>query len=304
MRGFHDIRLVVLAAVFGASATALADSNDVVLNRLAECQYVTGGVTTVAPSPCNVAPPGSSLFVVPDTDAFEALARDLGLVMSPKGMTTGETIGQAGFEYAYELSFNLIDSDADHWQRAIEDRDPSGLMMVSQFHVTKGLPYSFEVGAILSHLHGSELWGLGGEISFSFHEDFFWPAPDLGIRVFVNNMVGSTDMNLTIGGFDVLLDFTMGLSNVVNFTPYVGYNFTRIWASSRLLDSTPQDPSPPIEGSGGAPSNKPEFVFDNIANNFDRLLVGSRFRYAALNVTIEGAIGHVNTFSLHIGMDF
>jgi hypothetical protein len=284
--------LVVAALVVTSPSAALAGGNDLELRRLGTCTNATidGREVCVA--------------VAPDEEGFDSLTRDLGLTLSPKRMAPAETLGEAGFEYAFELLFNVVDGGAAYY-RALEDRDPGNLLLTSQFHIRKGLPFSFELGGVLSHLFDSNLWAVGAEIMWALHEDYLYPVPDLGVRGFVNNVVGSTDLNLTTAGFDILLDLPIGVNGVVELTPYAGYNFTAVFSSSRLLDASPEDPTPPTEGGASGQSIKPEFVFDNRTNTYSRFVGGMRLRYAVLNATFETSIGaNVVSTGLHLGLDF
>lgn len=285
--------LAVLGAILSVSAPSYASGNDLVLRRLGECTFQT------------IDGREQCVSVTPDTDGFESLVRDLGFVMSPKGLSPAETVGQAGFEMAFELSLNVINANADYWEAAVEDQDPDNVMLVNQIHFTKGLPFSFEIGAVLSHLFESDMWALGTELTWAFHEDYFWPVPDLGMRGFVNHVVGARDLNLTTAGFDVIASVPIGAGGVVSLTPYIGYNFTAIFASSRLLDATPQDTTPPIEGIGTQASIKPEFVFDNTTSSHSRFLGGLRIRFALVNFTFETLYAsEVQAYSLKLGLDF
>ena len=266
-----------------------AGENDLVLHRLGECTYEN--------SEC--------VSVIPNTAAFEDLTRDLGFILSPKGLSPADTIGVAGFESSFEISLNVIDPSAEYWQTAVEDRDPSSLMAVSQVHFTKGLPHSVEIGGVLSHLHSSDIWSVGTEITWSFHDDFFHPVPNLGARGFVSHAVGASDLNLTTAGVDVITDVPIGVNGMFSFTPYVGYNFLAIFASSRLLDASPADPAPPVESTEGTLAVKPEFVFENVTNTFHRYLGGFRCRFAYVNFTTEVLFSpEVQTYSFKLGMDF
>lgn len=284
---------VVPVTLLVLMGTAQGAGNDLVLRRLGECTFQTidGREQCVA--------------VAPDLDGFESLSRDLGFVMSPKGISPAETVGEAGFEMAFEISMNVIEASAEYWKRAVEDQQPDNVLVVSQIHLVKGLPFSFELGAILSHLFQSDMWALGAELSWAWHEDYFWPVPDLGVRGFVNHTVGSTDINLTTAGFDALVSIPVGVGGVISLTPFVGYNFTVVFTSSRLLDATPDDISPPIEGAGNQPSIKPEFVFDNTSNMYSRFLAGFRIRFAVVNFSFETLWAEeVQAYSLKLGLDF
>ena len=91
----------------------------------------------------------------------------------------------------------------------------------------------------------------------------------------------------------------------MSISPFVGYNFTAVFASSRLLDATPEDITPPIEGAGTQPSIKPEFVFDNTTNLYSRFLGGFRIRFAVVNFSFETLWSEqVQAYSLKLGLDF
>jgi hypothetical protein len=278
-----------LVVVLVWSQPLWAGENDLVLHRLGECTYEN--------SEC--------VSVIPNTAAFEDLTRDLGFILSPKGLSPADTIGIAGFESSFEISLNVINPSAEYWQTAVEDRDPSQLMTVSQVHFTKGLPHSLEVGGVLSHLHSSDIWSVGTELTWSFHDDFFHPVPNLGARGFVSHAVGASDLNLTTAGVDVITDVPLGVNGMFSFTPYVGYNFLAVFASSRLLDASPADPAPPVESTEGTLAVKPEFVFENVTNTFHRYLGGFRCRFAYVNFTTEVLFSpEVQTYSFKLGMDF
>ncbi|MBN1946195.1 MAG: hypothetical protein JW797_11000 [Bradymonadales bacterium] len=292
LRGWSWKCLGVFLLVILWSIPALSGGNDLVLSRLGDCTYqeVNGRQTCVS--------------VTPNVEAFRALTRDLGLVMSPKGFSTAETIGEVGFEYAFEMLFNVIDSSQVGWQETVLDRDPSDLLLTSQFHLRKGLPFSFQLGAVLTHLFDSDMWGLGAELNWSLHEDYLNPVPDLGVRGFVNHTVGNTDLNLTTAGFDAMLGLPVGVGGMVNLTPYLGYNLTAVVSSSRLLDASPGDPYPPMEAGASTPAIKPEFVFDNETNIYHRFLAGIRVRFTVLNFTSELlASTDVITVGLKLGLD-
>ena len=71
------------------------------------------------------------------------------------------------------------------------------------------------------------------------------------------------------------------------------------------LDASPDDSSPPVEGSGGAISVKPEFVFDEMSSAHHRFLGGLRLRFAAVNVSFETVYSEeVQSYGMKLGLDF
>ncbi len=306
---FHGMaRLIAIPALFvvaaigvqSLSATAHADDKDLQLRKLADRSLVDGGSYTATNR---------------DTEAFKLLSRDLGLVFAPRYLSPAETLGQAGFDVGLSMSFTTTQA-GDHW-RALEGSnckgdtpstncnayDPGGFL-TGQIQVRKGLPFSFELGGTLTHLFESELVALGTDIKWSLNEGFFL-LPDFAVRGSVNNVVGSSDMNLTNGGFDVSVSKAFGVAGVVNITPYAGWNRLWIFSSSRLLDVAPEDPTPPTLDENGDLLASPEFVFDSETQSVDRYFVGMRFLFVRASLTFEGAFADgVNSYTGRVGLDF
>jgi hypothetical protein len=282
--------LALAAACTIASASAFAGSNDITLQRFGQV----------------VRDPNLGLFVQQDDVGFEALTRDLALVMAPRGNVTGETLGQAGFAFQIDQSFSLVDATSDYWQTASVSGDPSGTLTTTHFRARKGLPFGFELGAGVNALWNSQLLFVGGELRWSLHENYIRSMPDLTIRGFGGTMVGSSQMTLSAGGFDATVGYPVGVANVMNITPYAGYNMTVSSAASRLLDATPTDPTPPVTNTTDPElSNKPEFVFGPATQILHQGFFGLRFQVAFVDLGVQASVGKaVQTYSLSLAFDF
>ena len=111
------MRQATLPAVFACAATLLyaggarADQNDITLQRFVEC-----------------APGGGCASTIVNEPGFRALARDLGLVLSPKGLVTAETLGQAGFAIQIDQSFSTVNANDEHWQLGNLYGEPNGTL--------------------------------------------------------------------------------------------------------------------------------------------------------------------------------
>lgn len=294
-------RALCVAAMLVAGASlqasqAQAGENDLQLRRLAERQEVALVDENGQPV--------TRFNAIPDTEAFKALSRDLGTILGPKFLAPAETLGQAGFDLGVDLSLNAVDGSAEHW-RALNSGGGEDNFLTGQIHIRKGLPFSLELGATLSHLFGSEMFALGTELKFSLNEGFFM-LPDIAVRGSFNTVVGNSDLNMATTGFDVSISKSWGLVGVVNITPYLGYNQLVVISSSRLLDVAPEDPTQPtIDEETGLLDFQPEFVFDTKVQTINRFFVGTRFIFGVLNLTLEGAFsGEVQTYSGRIGFDF
>jgi hypothetical protein len=276
-------------SLLALSSAALAGDKDLTLRRLAEA------------APSDTVP--GKFNAVPDLTAFRGLSKDLGLVFAPKFLAPAETLGEAGFDVGMELSLSTVDANAAHW-RALDGGSPDNFL-TGQLHVRKGLPFSLELGGSLTHLFESEMYALGTEARLALNEGFFY-LPDLAVRGTFNTVLGSSDLNLATLGFDVSISKSFGVFGVLNITPYAGYNYLTIIASSRLLDVTPEDPTPPtLDETTGELQFQPEFVFSTQTQSINRFFGGVRFLIGVLNLTFEGAFADsVQSYSGRIGFDF
>jgi hypothetical protein len=283
--------VALAATILGTTYPVSAGDKDLVLRRLADRTEVT--------DECCL----GQYDAVPDIPAFRALSKDLGLVFAPRFLAPAETLGQAGFDVGAEFSFTSVNTGADHW-RALESQDPGAGFATGQLHVRKGLPFSFEIGGTLMHLFESEMYAVGTELKFALNEGFFY-LPDLAVRGTFNTVVGSSDLNLLTTGFDVSISKSFGVVGVVNITPYAGYNHLVIFSSSRLLDVSPEDPTPPTINEDGDLEFQPEFVFDTQQQQVNRFFGGTRFLFGVLALTLEADISETaQTYSARVSFDF
>lgn len=269
-----------------AAPNAFAGSNDVTLQRFGECRF--NGTACAE--------------VVTDDDAFYSFARDMGLVFSPALGTTAETLGQAGFAVQIDQTFSIIDANADYWEMANVNQDPSGTLALTQIHLRKGLPLSLEIGGNVTVLWDSELVALGTELRWALHEDYLWPVPDLAVRGYVNTIIGHPQLQVTTAGAEIVTGVPIGVGNVANITPYAGYNLGVVVMSSRLIDKTPNDPRPPVRGT---PSSQPEFVFPVETELVHQGVAGLRFQFAVANVGFQAQFSStVQNYTLTFGLEF
>ena len=267
-----------------SAAPAVAGGNDVTLHRFGQCQLV-GGVCS---------------RVETNDEAFYDFARDIGLVFSPPLGTTAETLGQAGFGVQIDQTFAVIDANEDYWLLADADETPTGTLPLTQFRVRKGLPLSLEIGGMFTVLWDSELVAVGTELRWALHEDYLWPVPDLAIRGYVNTIVGHSQLAVTVAGGEVVTGLPIGVGNVMNITPYAGYNLSAVVMASRLIDATPLDPRPSI-----AETTEPEFVFSVDTEIVHQGVAGLRLQFAVANVGFQAQFSStVQNYTLSYGLEF
>ena len=298
-------RLVLLAASFLIAAalvptSALAGENDVTLQRFGTC--IAGPVVDVNGEQRQ----SNCLRTEVDEANFRIFARDFGLMFAPKSATSAETLGQAGFAFQVEQTFNLLDTTQEAWQLADMDGLANDTQATTTFKFRKGLPLSLELGAHMTLLWQSQLMAVGGDLRWSIHEDYYWPVPDFTIRAFVNTVVGHPQLQLTNSGFDAVVGIPIGIADVMNLSPFAGYQLTAVTSSSRLIDASPDDLLPPVDNTTNPQlSNKPEFVFGVDTEIVHGGVAGLRVQFAIVDFTFQAYFSStVQSYTLALGMDF
>jgi hypothetical protein len=170
-------------------------------------------------------------------DLFRAYAKEMGMA-----------IGQ--------YSVTNIHEDEEHWRRGTEqtlaetiaheqasdtygEAAPPGVLHTVDFRVRKGLPYSFEIGTSLTYLVDSEFFAFGGELKWALNEAVDAFPIDVAVQTGVNRCFGSTELDLTTVGLNVILSRGFGAGGVANIAPYMAYNPVFVFARSGVLDATP-----------------------------------------------------------------
>lgn len=209
-----------------------------------------------------------------DTNSFQLIATDLGLTLQPRFSGPASTVGSLGFDMGYNhVSTNLTGASLTAWSKAVPVTLNS--LDVSQIHVRKGLPFSFELGCAVSHIHDSRLWGVAFEIKTAFVEGYKY-VPDIGTRLHISTVIGSRDLAMLSLGGDALISKPFGLLGVLQFTPYAGYSLTYVYATSHVVGR--------FYGTETAP------VAATIADQHlvvHRVITGAALRFSAVEVAFE-----------------
>lgn len=279
-------RLILALSLVGA-APAWAQDYDPILSRLCV-------VDPTSPSPCSDTPRA-------DQRAFNELSQAYGLAMAPRLLAPAETLGINGFAFAFQFGLTGVDESASFWDRGIRANEGTsaaterpGSLQTVHLDLRKGLPYNLEVGAHLTHLFSSELFGIGGSLKFALSAPVADVPVDFAVRIGASRIVGSSDLDMTLGNLDLIASHRIGLLTF-SLTPYLAYSPLLILASSGVVDSSPGDSTTP---SG-------TFVFDDESLVLHRLTAGLRVLYGALALTPELVVASGSlAANLNIGLDF
>jgi hypothetical protein len=196
---------------------------------------------------------GGTSGVHPDVDGqsnFRSLMSELGVAVAPRLMTPADTLGYAGFQFSAELGVTKINSDKPYW-RGVEAVTPSNpnagradsyLTTVGGF-VRKGMWFplpAFEFGAGALSVLGSRMYVVQGYAKIALQEGFHgWALPSFAVRGSASQLLGTSQVDLTVFGVDVLLSKAFSIAGTARIEPYLGWSMLFIDARSNVIDATP-----------------------------------------------------------------
>ena len=256
-----------------------------------------------------------------DEPAWYSLASQLGFSLIPPVLSPARTTGYGGLYVGLEgwiTGINPSDSTGGvrYWEVGTEgdsssverNRFPSSTLIWTRFAIRKGFPLGFELGMSFAKLLSTSYWGYGLEVKWALFEGFRYGIgilPDVAVRGMVNTMVGESEFNLTVPSFDIIVSKRIAVAGVGTITPFVAWQIGWIFADSELVDLTPEAdaftacrPQPGNTStvcSGDAPGPNPgadynnNTTFDELRSARQRLVLGARGQYRALEVTASFA---------------
>jgi hypothetical protein len=256
---------------------AAADVMDPALNRLVNPKMAG----------CRLNGPGHGVYYNPasgytacgtDDTAFAQLMAQYGAAVAPSAMHSARTTGYGGFELAIEGDFTSIDTGSascqangtgcNYWQRGTQGKQdptsqnfssvnatPSSFLQLYQLKIRKGLPFGFELAANFGYLGQSSIFTIGADVRWSLFEGFRTgvPAffPELAVGGGVRTITGTDQFQLTVASADGELSKPIPIAGTVVLTPWVGYQFLRIFGDSGLIDLTPNTDASSVCGYSG-----------------------------------------------------
>lgn len=262
MRRFGSI---LFAAAMSAAAlwssAARADTMDPALNRFVLVDANNPDCRTTGPNGGVYYNPLSGYRrCTPDNVSWANLVAQYGAALAPSAMRAARTTGYGGFELALEGNFTSIDNNKDnngkdYWRRGTEGPkdpssgnfsvlgDPDPVIQVYNLRIAKGLPFGFELVGNVGYVARTSIISGGADVRWSLFEGFRTgiPAifPELTVGGSVRTMTGTQQMQLTVVGVDGTLSKPFAIGGSVLFTPYIGYQYLRIFGDSGLIDLTP-----------------------------------------------------------------
>ena len=149
---------------------------------------------------------------------FLKLSTDLGAVAAYKGITPATPLGVAGFDIGIEVTQTQLENSAIFRQAGA---DVSNLA-VPKIHVTKGLPFGFDIGAFVSRVSGVDGSLIGVEARYAILDDGL-ASPALGVRLSGSKLTGVSNVSLSTIAVDAMLS-----KKLTVITPYIGAGSVRV----------------------------------------------------------------------------
>src|SRR3954469_19441413 len=279
---------LVLASAFGLPTLAAADSMDPALERLVS--KVPGPNGTMVPCASTGDPnnprlghylPGSAACQF-DNTAFRRIINQYGFAFAPMSMYPARTTGYGGFSISLQAAFTSIDADADYWhqgtqgpkdpntgQYSIQNNSPDSWLQYYNLNVRKGFPFGFELGGNVGFMSHTSIVSGGVDLRWALLEGFrsslLGILPDISIGASVRTITNSPEFQMTIAAGDAVASKPIPIADSSVLTPYIGYQFLRIFGDSGLIDATPNtDPLGYCNYQGqnvpGTPGSKEPFT--------------------------------------------
>jgi len=324
MRGLGLLRSTAFLSCVLAffPARAMADTMDPAIERLViprpgqpgacvdEFGRYTGGATCALDQP-----------------AFTRLIAQYGFAFAPLAMHTARTTGFGGFHASVRGHYTSIDGGKEYWKYGTQGpRDPhtnqgssynpspDSWLQHYAIDVRKGLPFGFELAADIGFMPRTSILSGGIDFRWSLLEGFRTGVggvfPDFALGGGVRTITGTSQFQLTIASFDTQVSKPIPIADSSVFTPYVGYQYIRIFGDSGLIDTTPgtdqlgycgyQGPDipgtpgatapysgQPVCTGGSAMDSNNSRVFNPVRLTRHRILVGLTYRYEMVLLGIQ-----------------
>ena len=99
---------------------------------------------------------------------------------------------------------------------------------------------AFEFGAGAVDILGSHMYAMQGYAKIALQEGFHdWVLPSFAVRGSVSQLLGTSQVNMTVWGVDVLISKAFSIGGTARIEPYFGWNVLFIDARSGVIDATP-----------------------------------------------------------------
>lgn len=150
---------------------------------------------------------------------FLKLSTDLGAAAAYKGVTPATPLGLVGFDVGVELTQTKIENTSVFRQAGAGDISN---LYVPKIHVSKGLPFGFDIGAFVSRVSSVNGALIGAEARYAILDDGA-ATPAVAVRLSGSKLIGVSHVSLSTFAIDAMLSKKLTL-----VTPYIGMGSVRV----------------------------------------------------------------------------
>ena len=201
--------------------------------------------------------------------AFAQLIAQYGAAVAPSAMHSARTTGYGGFQLAIEGDFTSIDSSASYWKNgtqgpqdpttklfSVVNKTPPSFLQLYNLRSARASRSASSWRRSFGYLAQTSIFTIGADVRWSLFEGFRTgvPAyfPELAVGGGVRTITGTDQFQLTVASADGELSKPIPIAGTVVLTPWIGYQFMRIFGDSGLIDLTPNTDASNYCGFSGA----------------------------------------------------
>ncbi len=210
---------------------------------------------------------------------FKDFSKEVGAAVIYRGLAPGHPRGLTGFDIGVEGTFTKISSDQDYWKKAVKGNDPPTYLSAPKLHVQKGLPFGFDVGAVVAKIVDTDISYAGAEVRYSILKGGIL-EPNIAVRGSYSQTFGADQLDLKTYGLDI--SASKGFGAGIKIIPYGGIG--QYWMNSKPKNLT-----------AGVNLDTENF-------SRTRFFGGARLQMALFTVTGEVDYIEVPSFSLRAGI--
>ncbi len=205
---------------------------------------------------------------------FRLFSEDLGAALSYKALAPAEPLGITGFDVGLEVTATNLEHSS------LFDLASSGsgfnTLPAPKLHLHKGLPFNFDVGALLSAVPDSNIRLMGAELRYAFIEGGV-TMPAVALRATYTRLSGVDQLDFDTRGVELTISKGFAM-----LTPYAGVG--KVWSTS-----TPNLPSPVTLSE------------ENFSQ--DKFYAGANLNFGLMNLAFEGdKTGDATSYGLKLGL--
>jgi hypothetical protein len=198
----------------------------------------------------------AGLVCTADQAAFVRLMSQWGFALLPSSAHAARTSGQRGFELSLNAAFTNVDASASYWQLGTQgardeqtqvsttrNADPDDWLQLYSFELRKGFGYGIEAAGSLGVMPHTSLLSWGADVSVAVLEGFrqgpLGYVPDLSLGAALREVSGLGLLELSTLALEARVSKPLAVAGQHVFTPWLGYQFSWVFAESGPVDLTP-----------------------------------------------------------------